>query len=185
MTRPFSCSHDFHKRVGTEHLGSCDYPVESSFTLINYVLKSSYDSSSAAKKNPTLDFISAFRIEHYTMQDIFNSIAQIALSEDIEEVEYGYSDREAVCGWIYDRLENIYDHFVPKDYPRRFIVKGFGALGNTAISISIVAICMMIYVFISVYVNREQRAIRYAQLEFLSWVLGGKIVVGILFDFML
>ena len=144
------------------------------------VLKSDYGSKPAPEQNPAMDFMNAFRIEDYTMQDIYDYIAAVAFSDEIWEIGYGYSDREAVCKWVYDHLETI-EVYIPKGYPRDFKpVKPSTAVAFVATIVPSLTVCVITTASILIYIYREKRVIRYAQLGYLGWFMGGEFIKNLI-----
>ena len=171
LSKPLVCTSDRSQRIGDSPLYRCDYPEEYTEKIISAELKRIYDEAPEEEKSPALDFLNAFRIEDSTMQEIFTEISRIGLKLIL--YEEGYVDREAVCKWVYDNLENIVKSMIPSGYPRTFVEETNVKLANAAISISCIClVCLICIIFITIKF-RNKSAIRFAQLSFLVWMMGG------------
>ena len=167
------CSSNETERVGADEfkeLSKCDYPLERTVKVISSTLKKTYDTVQDAKRSPALDFMYTFKIELHSMQDILNEIDTI--KNEVNEVGDGYAEREAVCRWVYSNLQRI-ELSIPKGFPREIEIEVNNALVHAAIVVASIAMVLILVVSILIFKYRHARAIRYAQVTFLAWMMGG------------
>ena len=160
------CSEDVNKRRGPGPLGSCDSPVERPTKLFSRSLKTMNDKKEKALRSPTLDFMSNFKIEPYALDDIMRDWVNI-------KIDYsGIDPRHATCKWVYDNIES-FETFLPSDYPR--ITRDVeNPLTTVAYVFASLGLFLLLIFAVVTFIFREKSAIKYAQVEFLFWMISGK-----------
>ena len=172
LKQTLTCTTNKTDRVGSNSLGSCDYPVENDYKILSSSVKLVHDSVPEAMKSPALEFLTSFMIEASTMQNVLDQIA--LLNYEIYFPTVGYNEREAICKWVYDNLESI-TASIPNGFPREIQKKGFNeTLFRVAMVFSILSLCFVILMIIILCRHQKRRVIRFVQTSFLVWIVGGK-----------
>ena len=171
LQSPINCTNQVD-RIGNSQNIPCDFPVKFGYKVISQTLKDAYDSVHDTKKSPALEFLQTFMIDSKSMQNIFDDIANtIALLWPESDV-MGYSEREGACKWLYENIEKI-ESAIPKGYPRGITEHENGILFLVATIVSIVVLCIVLFTATVIYIFRKAHVVRYSQLPFLGWMIGG------------
>ena len=163
-------------RIG-DPLGAC---AEGPQSLLKVVSTALYEISIESDKpealhSPAYDAIKNFRLSELQIGKIFEYWFQRNLDQ------YGLDPREATCQWFVENLDTV-KSFIPRSHPR--------VVGDTddvykqpVFYAAIVFACLAIFATfgasVGIFIQRDQSAIRYAQIEFLYLLLVGLLLVSI------
>lgn len=161
------CSDDPALRLG-DALGVCD---ETARPLYKLLLADLYDltqgpSIPEALHSPAYSVVSSFSLTELQINDMFR-YWQI----------WG-SPREAICQWTVDNFEDL-QQFIPRSYPRMLQETHSDVLLYVTCTLGGIAFLFVVATMVLVYFNKQRRAFRYAQIEFLYLLLVGSILVAI------
>lgn len=160
------CSANETERTGGSDEASCDYPVQRPQKYLSRVLKTRTLSASKVKQSPSYFFLQTFEIPTYAMEEIFEEWVKVGKDY------YGYDSREAVCKWVYDNLEML-ELYIPRGYPRNIYEERNVELENSAYILGAVVLFIVLLVLVLILKFRERRAMRFAQVGFLLWMITG------------
>lgn len=170
------CAGTLEERMGNP-LGTCD---SAPFPLLRIVTRNLFTlgqgtTLSLAQYSPAYDAIRAFTFSGLQIDTIFSRWAKRGKDK------WNYDPRDAVCTWVVDNLEHI-KSIVPRSYPRvvhHDMKATRSVLFVGSITISCVAIVMVLVCMIFTYRYREKRCMVYAQPEFLAMLLTGLLMVSL------
>lgn len=166
------CSTNSTIREGFDGEAACDYPVEKPQKYMTRALKTNFDSVDDEERSPVYPFMDVFEIPTYAMEEIFEEWMLV------EKDYYGYDTRVATCKWVYDNIEML-ELYIPRTYPRETNEKRNDALVISAFSVSSIALIAVLLIGVLTLKFREKKAIRFAQVGFLLWMILGLIFVAI------
>ena len=167
----FICSNNKTERIGVHPIAGYDFPVEYSQKIVSSELKKAYDSASHATRSPALDFIQAFKVDTFTMTQMFVELLEYMLLGHEQGIG-GIDERETVCHWVYNQLEQI-EPLIPYNYPRDIVPVRSTVLQQISITMSVCTVIILAFLSSLTYALRDRTAIRNSQLAFLFWILAG------------
>ena len=89
------------------------------------------------------------------------------------------SKREAICSWVVDHLDDIYQ-FVPPTYPRSLELQHeYNGLSVASLVLGAIAVLLVFGMAVVVACLRDKTAIRVAQIEFLALMLIGSLLISV------
>jgi 7 transmembrane sweet-taste receptor of 3 GCPR len=104
-------------------------------------------------------------------------LSDLRMAEILSYVMKYSGPREAVCEWFVDNLDMIKQSLVPEAYPRVLQEEEDGALEYVSMVIAVVAGILVSWAAFVINRRREERVIRYAQVEILQLILAGCLLV--------
>jgi hypothetical protein len=160
------CASDLETRVGSPE-EACGDPVEWMRKLITHGLNEVLNSPTIPEeaRSPAYDVLRFFTISEIQLGELFD-----ALREEP-------TPRDAVCKWAIENLEGVLKIMVPPTYPRVTRDEPHSAYGVVAFSVGIIATIFVSLTGWLVYRKRTDAAIRYAQVDFLAFLVVGAFLV--------
>ncbi|KAL3925270.1 MAG: hypothetical protein SGILL_000528, partial [Bacillariaceae sp.] len=162
-----TCEANQTMRVGPPE-AACDNPAQSLSKLVTGKL---YDllhdpSIPEALVSPAHGMLSRFRITEVQLGQLF----------DLWESEP--TPRDAVCLWAAENLDYLMS-MVPYSYPRAVQEQPHSTFGYAMIGLGVAAFFVVLGTGILVRYFKTKPAVRYAQLDFLSILIGGSFLAVI------
>ncbi|CAB9512659.1 7 transmembrane sweet-taste receptor of 3 GCPR [Seminavis robusta] len=179
------CNESISVQLG-DPVGACDEP---SFPLQKVLTRSLYDMSKdgpLAAQSPAYDFIKGFTLSDFQLGKIFDYWLEASEYDDIPS----YDLRHATCRWVVENWDDL-QGFVPRTYPRVFTSddeNNNAKFAHTlqahpfhivALSFGICSTLLIVGVAVAVYQQRHRRVMQNAQLEFVSILLVGLVLVAL------
>lgn len=159
------------ERVG-DPLGSCDDPPTPLQKVMSKGLHQMiYDTSIPdALRSPAYEVIQLFSISTLQLDEVFSYWRR-----------YG-DPRDAVCHWLVDN-EDWARQFIPSSYPRAVHTETTSVTTSTLSIFTLVLASMTVFLVLGtsvlVYIKRDSRVLKYAQIEFISLILTGLFTTAI------
>jgi hypothetical protein len=148
----------------TSPLGVCDYPPTLLTTYTSAGLQNDPLLSDGIH-SPAFDALTRFRISEH----------QIAQWSQIKS--RSKSPREAICSWAVENIDYL-EKLVPETFPRILTKQQYSPFSYATITFSGIVILCAIGIGVKVYVQRDERVIKAAQIEFLYILLLGSILMA-------
>jgi hypothetical protein len=170
------CSLDEETRNGNS-LGGCDDAPLPLQKLIGSVVREFAKDHSIPEElhSPAYDVLREFSMTSYQIGEVFNRFFALDVDPD------NYDLREATCAWFVENFEGMED-FTPEGFPRT--LQSDEDLTNqpiyyAAIAFAAMSVCVVTCTCVVTYFQRKRHVIRLAQIEFLSVVLLGLMMVSV------
>jgi len=159
------CALDLETRIGNAS-EACENPTEPLRKLTNYDLEDTLEHPDIPleAQSPAYDVLRRFQITDVQLEALFDLLETTA------------TPRDAVCRFAVDHYDMLAST-VPTSWPRVTRETSESPLGYVALILACVATLIVIVTAGLVYVNRNQLAIKYAQIDFLSFLLVGSFLV--------
>lgn len=157
-----------------EKEGACDTPTQ---TLKKMITLGLYEASNdpdmpEALWSPAYDVLANFQISHLQYGQIFQNWFRL------DRDDFNFANRQATCQWVIDNLDMV-KSFVPKSFPRSIEKEDFAdsPLVTSALAIAGLVGVLLLLLIVLVFAKRNTRVIYFAQIEFLSLLLVGSLLV--------
>jgi len=158
------------ERLGSP-LGACDFDASFLYrTISDTVHKRIYDPTiDEAKISPAHDLIRSYTMTTLQLNEIMQYWTEMK------------DPREATCQWFIDNFEAMKRN-VPTTFPRVVQVEdewSQSTLAVVAMSLASMAFFVVLITAATTYVKRDTRPIKFAQLEFLCFIIVGLFLVSL------
>ena len=187
MPRDMRCDDDFDVAM-TSDLGKCDYRVHGLSRLIGEGLReATYEPGiPEALHSPAFPTLENFRITTHEFGDIFAKWFGRGIDH------WNFDPRFAVCEWVVENLDHLMG-FVPDQYPRIIQESDEEGRGDPSTKntitvdplflagtiIASIATLVVAVTFVLMRLRKNTKIMFYAQIEFMSLLLGGLLLMGI------
>jgi len=161
------CAPDIETRIGNAS-EACDNPTEPLRKLTSYDLKDilEHPDIPVEAQSPAYDVLRRFQITEVQLEALFDML------------ETANTPRDAVCQFAVDYYE-VLASTVPTSWPRVTKEMSQSPLGIAAVILAFLATLVVVVTAGLVHANRNRLAIKYAQVDFLSFLLSGSFLVCI------
>jgi len=168
------CSNVEETRFGQRE-GVCDSEYESFKKYIVASLSLDWKKKKDVEQSPAYLFIRDFQLSNLEISDIFRRLLENLDGDKSSFI--GIPARKAVCSWMTENIEEL-KRFVPRTYPRTIKqTKKKSSLMTFALVFgSIDILCLLVTIFL-IFVNRNMKVIKSAQINFLGFILAGLCLV--------
>lgn len=174
------CSNDTSEQVGSA-LGACDYTSEALTKVYASGLYGALHSNPNIPveiQSPAYSVLQRYSITELQMAEIFGYWTRHPNFTDPAAI--GATLRDATCDWVVDNLDYLRD-FVPRTYPRTLEAGASRSSRAVSIVASLVGVAALMAVLATgaaVWHNRKDRVIKYAQVDFLFFLVFGLFFVS-------
>lgn len=168
------CSNESLVRVGKPE-GACDEAPHPLQKVISTGLLASINDPSIpeAKRSPVYDTIALFQVTSYQVGRFYDYWLERGTDK------YNFDPRDATCQWVIENFDYL-QTFIPRSHPRVLQEESRnGLLFYTSILVASLSILMSLAASFTTFRFRKCRSLRYAQIEFLSLLLIGLLLVSI------
>ena len=166
---------DFDLKVG-DPVGACDYPPKSLKKLISGGFYDSvFDPNiPEALWSPAYDVVRNFHISDLQL----NQMLSYWLERGTDK--WNFDPRDAACRWVVENIELV-ESFIPQGHPRVVEEEHHWEQPVFEVSrvVSYMAACLVLMSCVLLYIQKNKRVMRLAQVDFLSLVLFGLLLVSV------
>ena len=175
--------HNHTRRVG-DPAGSC---MEPPYSLQKVMATSLYRLTqdvryvtSPAQQSPAYPVIQAFSITSLQLGELFDLWLQ--RRSQAAGGTAGFDLRLATCQWMVEHWTEVMEPFIPRHYPR--VSKADDSqyqqpIYYLALALAVVAAVLVLVTALAVHARRHTRVVRFAQMEFLAFLLVGFLLVAV------
>jgi hypothetical protein len=166
------CDADPMVRVG-DPIGACGQGPEMLYRLVASSLGQEDSKTPQAIRSAAHETVTRFRIDDLEIDALVDTWLQRGVDT------WGYDSRDAVCHWVADNIDSL-QSFIPTGYPRQIQSNSwYGPLTASGLVVGVVAIVLVVVTASAIIYWRDEKAMVYAQLNFLYLIVSGFFLVTV------